>query len=144
MVSPPRALTVLPASASCKTMVVPAAVAGAEPHAPVATIANMPRAARVALIFPTRRPPSPGNAGRRRPWQDGGPMAKVSTAPRPPKAPRRPKVLEKHGDRRVDQYYWMREKENPEVIAHLEAENAYTDAVTAATAPLSERLYYEI
>ena len=71
-------------------------------------------------------------------------MAKVSTAPRPPKAPRRPKVLEKHGDRRVDQYYWMREKENPEVIAHLEAENAYTDAVTAATAPLSERLYHEI
>ena len=58
-------------------------------------------------------------------------MAKVSTTSRPPQAPRRPKVLEKHGDRRVDPYYWMREKGNPEVIAHLNAENAYTDAVMA-------------
>src|SRR4030081_1144234 len=71
-------------------------------------------------------------------------MAKVSTAPRPPQAPRRPKVLEKHGDRRIDPYYWMREKDNPEVIAYLEDQNAYTDAVTAPTAALRERLYREI
>jgi oligopeptidase B len=71
-------------------------------------------------------------------------MAKASTAPTPPSAPRRPKVLEKHGDRRVDPYYWMREKRNPEVIAHLEAENAYTDAVMAPTKDLQERLYREI
>jgi len=71
-------------------------------------------------------------------------MAKVSTTSRPPQAPRRPKVLEKHGDRRVDPYYWMREKGNPEVIAHLKAENAYTDAVMAPTEALRERLYHEI
>src|SRR5258707_5402341 len=72
------------------------------------------------------------------------PMAKVSTASRPPRAPRRPKVLEKHGDRRVDPYYWMRDKANPEVIEHLKAENAYTDAVMAPTEALRERLYKEI
>ena len=71
-------------------------------------------------------------------------MAKPGTAPRPPTAARRPKVLEKHGDRRIDPYYWMREKGNPEVIGHLEAENAYTEAVTAPTKALRERLYREI
>jgi oligopeptidase B len=71
-------------------------------------------------------------------------MAKVSTAPKPPQAPRRPTVLEKHGDRRVDPYYWMREKGDPEVIAHLKAENAYTDAVMAPTEALREQLYKEI
>ena len=38
----------------------------------------------------------------------------------------------------------MREKDNPEVVAYLEAENAYTDAVMAPTAELRERLYHEI
>ena len=63
--------------------------------------------------------------------------------PQPPIARRRPKVLEAHGDRRVDPYYWLREKDNPEVIAYLEAENAYTDAVMAPTAPLQENLFRE-
>ena len=71
-------------------------------------------------------------------------MANASTAPKPPLAPRRPRVLEKHGDRRVDPYFWMREKANPEVIAYLKAENAYTDAVMAPTKDLQERLYKEI
>ena len=71
-------------------------------------------------------------------------MGKVGMPPGPPIAPRRPKVLEKHGDRRIDPYYWMREKDNPEVRAHLEAENAYTEAVTAPTAELREGLYREI
>jgi len=64
-------------------------------------------------------------------------------SPQPPFAQRRPKVLEAHGDRRVDPYYWLREKDNPEVITYLEAENAYTDAVMAPTAPLQEELYRE-
>ena len=71
-------------------------------------------------------------------------MDNLGSGPKPPIAPRRPKILEKHGDRRIDPYYWMREKDNPEVIAYLEAENAYTDAVTAPTAALRERLYREI
>jgi oligopeptidase B len=44
----------------------------------------------------------------------------------------------------VDPYYWLREKENPEVRAYLEAENAYADAVMAPTLPLQETLYREI
>jgi oligopeptidase B len=44
----------------------------------------------------------------------------------------------------VDPYYWLREKDNPEVRAYLEAENAYADAVMAPTLPLQETLYREI
>src|SRR6202162_426381 len=65
-------------------------------------------------------------------------------APGPPIAERRPRVLEAHGDSRVDPYYWLREKDNPEVIAYLEAENAYADLLMAPTEPLQERLYREI
>ena len=66
------------------------------------------------------------------------------TPARPQVAPQRPEVLEAHADRRVDPYYWLRDKENPEVIAYLEAENAYADAVMADTAELRDRLYREI
>jgi oligopeptidase B len=65
------------------------------------------------------------------------------TAPEPPIAPRRPRVLESNGDRRVDPYYWLREKENPEVMAYLEAENAYADAVMEPTDDLQKTLYRE-
>jgi oligopeptidase B len=71
-------------------------------------------------------------------------MGNVGRAPGAPIAPRREKVLEKHGDRRIDPYFWLREKDNPEVLAYLEAENVYTEAVTAPTAGLRERLYREI
>jgi oligopeptidase B len=63
--------------------------------------------------------------------------------PEAPIAPRHPKVLEAHGDRRVDPYYWLRQKDDPDVIAYLNAENAYTDAVMAPTASLQEKLYRE-
>ena len=49
-----------------------------------------------------------------------------------------------HGDRRVDHYSWLRQKENPEVIAYLEAENAYTDAILRPTEPFQEALYQEM
>ena len=41
----------------------------------------------------------------------------------PPVAARRPKAMSKFGDRRVDPYFWLRDKENPEVIAYLEADD---------------------
>ncbi|HEV2967407.1 MAG TPA: S9 family peptidase [Candidatus Dormibacteraeota bacterium] len=65
-------------------------------------------------------------------------------APKPPFAPQRPRILEAHGDRRVDPYYWLRERDNPEVLRYLEAENSYADAVMAPTLGLQERLYAEI
>jgi oligopeptidase B len=64
--------------------------------------------------------------------------------PTPPVPAQRPTVLTKHGDSRVDPYFWLRQRANPEVIAYLEAENEYTDAVMAPTADLQERLYCEI
>lgn len=65
----------------------------------------------------------------------------VTTAPI---ADRRPFVRTHHGDAVDDPYEWLREKESPEVLAHLEAENAFTDAETAHLAPLRERLFQEI
>ena len=72
-------------------------------------------------------------------------MGRVKVTPaRPPAAAQRPQVLEAHGDRRVDPYYWLREKQNPEVIAYLKAENAYTEGVMAGAAGLQTKLYDEI
>ena len=62
----------------------------------------------------------------------------------PPLARRTPKGEVIHGERRVDEYFWLREKENPEVRAYLEAENAYADAWMKPTADLQERLYQEM
>jgi len=49
-----------------------------------------------------------------------------------------------HGDRRVDDYAWLRRKEDPEVLAHLNAENAYTDEVLRPTEAFQEKLYQEM
>jgi oligopeptidase B len=62
----------------------------------------------------------------------------------PPLARREPVETILHGDRRVDDYGWLRQKDNPEVIAYLEAENAYTDAILQPTAPFQETLYQEM
>jgi oligopeptidase B len=62
----------------------------------------------------------------------------------PPRAERRPVELEAHGDIRVDDWYWLRDKDDPQVIEHLRAENAYTDAATAHTAPLQALLFEEM
>src|SRR5271169_6234328 len=67
-----------------------------------------------------------------------------ATTLRPPVARREPVEHVLHGDRRVDHYAWLREKENPEVIGYLEAENAYTDAILKATEPFQEKLYQEM
>ena len=62
----------------------------------------------------------------------------------PPVAKVDPARLEQHGDVRTDNYYWLNERENPEVIAYLEAENAYTDALMAHTEGLQSELFREI
>jgi oligopeptidase B len=66
------------------------------------------------------------------------------TRPRPPAAKRLPKVEVVHGERRVDDYAWLRDREDPAVREYLEAENAYTEAVLAPLAPLREGLYREM
>lgn len=61
-----------------------------------------------------------------------------------PVAKKIPKQLTIHGHTRVDNYYWMNERDNPEVITHLEAENAYKKAMMKHTEPLQKSLYDEI
>src|SRR5437588_6886472 len=63
---------------------------------------------------------------------------------KPPVTEKKPKVTEINGDRLVDNYFWLREKTNSAVIAHLEAENAYTDAMMKPTEALQTKLYNEI
>jgi oligopeptidase B len=53
-------------------------------------------------------------------------------------------VREHHGDRVVDPFEWLRNKDDPEVLAHLEAENAYAEAITSHLEPLRARIFDEI
>ena len=68
----------------------------------------------------------------------------ASGTPHPPAAHRIPKTDVQHGDRRVDPYFWLREKTNPAVLTHLQAENAYTDSIMKPTEGLQQRLYLEM
>ena len=62
----------------------------------------------------------------------------------PPLADKRPVELESHGDVRIDDYFWLNERDDPEVIAYLDAENAYSDSVLAETSGLKQRLIEEM
>ncbi len=62
----------------------------------------------------------------------------------PPVAKVEPVELTTHGHVRIDPYYWLRERDNPDVLAYLEAENAYTDAVMAHTKDLEDALFEEM
>ncbi len=68
----------------------------------------------------------------------------AATPLQPPGAARRPVEHLLHGDLRIDDYAWLREKENPEVIRHLESENAYTATALRSTEPFQEKLYQEM
>src|SRR6266446_1646082 len=62
----------------------------------------------------------------------------------PPVAAVRPHRFDEHGNVRIDPYYWLKDRSNPEVVTYLEDENAYTTAVMAHTEALQERLYEEL
>ena len=63
----------------------------------------------------------------------------------PPQAAKHPKKLEKHGHIRIDEYYWLNDRENPEVLTYLQAENEYTEQVfNKPTKELQEALFKEI
>lgn len=71
----------------------------------------------------------------------------AATAATPPDAAKKPHVVKApHGAQRNDEYYWLRDdaRKNPEMLAYLNAENAYTDAVMAPLKPLQDKLYEEI
>src|SRR5271166_7092455 len=64
--------------------------------------------------------------------------------PAPPQAKQIPVVRGYHGDTFVDEYAWLADKKNPDTIAFLEAENAYTEAMTVGQADLREAIFHEI
>lgn len=74
----------------------------------------------------------------------GSPVSGDGAALMAPIAETVPSERVHHGDRFVDEYEWLRNKDDPEVIAYLEAENAYTEARTAHLAPLREKIFDEI
>jgi oligopeptidase B len=67
-----------------------------------------------------------------------------TSRPAPPAPACHPAELEAHGDVRIDDWYWLADREDPAVIEHLVAENTYTEAVTAATAGLRDQLFKEM
>jgi oligopeptidase B len=65
-------------------------------------------------------------------------------SPSPPVAPREAKDVSVHGDRRIDDYFWLRDRKDPRTLPYLEAENAYAEAWFAPHVALKERLYQEM
>lgn len=70
----------------------------------------------------------------------------VTPTPVPPVAAQRPRVFSEHGNERTDEFYWLRDDDRaePEVLAYLEAENAYLDASMAHTEGLRQAIYEEL
>jgi oligopeptidase B len=62
----------------------------------------------------------------------------------PPVAPKHPTKLEKHGDVRIDDYYWMNNREDQQVLDYLNAENEYFQKMTAHTQKFQEELFEEM
>ena len=91
----------------------------------------------MALDSGTATPPTDGDAASAGPSSRSGEVT-------PPIAQRVPTERVHHGDTVVDDYEWLRDKENPEVIAYLEAENAYTEAQTAQLQPVRDTIFDEI
>jgi oligopeptidase B len=69
---------------------------------------------------------------------------RAASAPQPPVAKRIPRVTELHGEKLVDNYFWLRERSNSAVVAYLKAENAYTDAMMKPAEKLEKSLYKEM
>jgi oligopeptidase B len=73
-----------------------------------------------------------------------GQVPKVDEVAKPPVAKKLPKTTSIHGQTLTDDYFWLRDKTNPEVKAYLDAENSYTDSVMKHTAEQQESLYKEM
>ena len=62
----------------------------------------------------------------------------------PRRPPATPLAITRHGDTRIDPYYWLMDRDNDEVLSHLRAENEYLDAELAPLKPLEDELFEEI
>ena len=61
-----------------------------------------------------------------------------------PTAPKRPHQITQHGETRIDNYYWMRDRQDPEIMRYLRAESDYLEEVMGHTKPLQEMLFAEM
>lgn len=77
-------------------------------------------------------------------WATGPVLADPATAPTAPVAAKKPRDVSVHGERRIDDYFWLREKDDAEVQAHLKAEAAYADAWFKPHEAFTERLFQEM
>jgi oligopeptidase B len=73
-----------------------------------------------------------------------GAVTPAATTAQPPVAEKQPKTITVHGDSRVDDYFWLREKTSPKVTAYLRAEDAYADVVMKPTAAFEDVLFKEM
>src|ERR1700733_8608563 len=73
-----------------------------------------------------------------------GSLHAADVAPAPPVANRVEHREVRHGATVIDNYFWLREKSSPEVLAYLNAENAYTASMTVGLKPFQEALYKEM
>lgn len=71
-------------------------------------------------------------------------MTAIAGQPLPPLAPQEPTRIETHGDVRLDEYFWLRNRDDPRVLAYLQAENEYTAAMMSHTTELQTQLYEEM
>ncbi len=62
----------------------------------------------------------------------------------PPRPAKKSTTLEKHGDKRQDDYFWLKERENPEVVKYLESENKYTEEIFSKHKKLEDKLFTEL
>ena len=76
--------------------------------------------------------------------KEGVEILKQSDFPAPPVAEVMPDTFTNFGQQRIDDYFWLKDKNNPKVIDYLNAENAYTDTVMASTKGLQQTIYDEI
>src|ERR1700756_1036105 len=71
-------------------------------------------------------------------------LLRAETPVRPPQARQMEHISTWHGEKVNDPFFWLRDKSNPEVIQYLEAENAYTEAMTRDLKPFADALYQEM
>ena len=102
------------------------------------------RSAKLFLLFAAAALACAGFAAAALALQAGYARPESAAGVQPPVAEVNPEHLTIHGHTRVDDYYWLRERDNPGVIEYLEAENEYTRAVMQPAEALQEKLYNEI
>ena len=76
--------------------------------------------------------------------KDQGMIKSQKDYPAPPAAKKEPVSFNEFGNTRTDNYFWLRDKKNPEVIKYLEEENKYSEMVMSHTKELQEKLFAEM